>query len=359
MSDSTTLTRRRFLEVTALVGGGLVVGCQIGKNTGADSLAASGAGSRFRDGYRGGRRGETALFEPNAWIAIGRDGAITLHLPPQRDGPGRPHRPRDAPRRGARGRSARGHGRAGARRSRAYTNSLLGGQLTGGSTSVRDAWEPLRRGGATARTLLVAAAAAQWNVPASECRAEGGIGSAPEARKPPLCGAGRGGGASARARRGRGRTQAREPVPRDRKAAPAPRRRRQGARQGALRHRRDAPGHAACGARALPRDRRKGRLLRRREGEEPRGRARRRRPRRGRRRRRGSLFHGEVGPRRSRHPLGRGPGGRARFAARSSPRSSMRRARPAPSCARRAMRTRRSPAAWRSRPVIRRSSSRT
>ena len=56
----------------------------------------------------------------------------------------------------------------------AYLNHLLGAQITGASSSVRDAWEPLRRAGATAREMLIAAAAAQWGVAAAECRAEGG-----------------------------------------------------------------------------------------------------------------------------------------------------------------------------------------
>ncbi|MFP3335405.1 xanthine dehydrogenase family protein molybdopterin-binding subunit, partial [Pseudomonas sp. SIMBA_064] len=55
-----------------------------------------------------------------------------------------------------------------------FLDPLLGGQLTGGSTSVRYAWEPLRRAGATARTLLVAAAAKQWNVDPATCRAQNG-----------------------------------------------------------------------------------------------------------------------------------------------------------------------------------------
>ena len=46
-----------------------------------------------------------------------------------------------------------------------YVNSLLGGQVTGGSTSVRDAWEKLRMAGAEARTRLVTAAANEWSVP--------------------------------------------------------------------------------------------------------------------------------------------------------------------------------------------------
>jgi isoquinoline 1-oxidoreductase beta subunit len=50
----------------------------------------------------------------------------------------------------------------------------LGGQLTGGSTSIRYAWEPMRRAGATARVLLVTAAAQRWNVDPASCYAEQG-----------------------------------------------------------------------------------------------------------------------------------------------------------------------------------------
>ncbi len=44
-----------------------------------------------------------------------------------------------------------------------------GGQGVGGSDAIRSDWDRLRRIGATARALLINAAAAQWNVPASEC----------------------------------------------------------------------------------------------------------------------------------------------------------------------------------------------
>ena len=56
-----------------------------------------------------------------------------------------------------------------------YINAMLGGQITGGSTSVRDAWTKLREAGASARTVLVAAAADTWKVPAGECMAGNGV----------------------------------------------------------------------------------------------------------------------------------------------------------------------------------------
>ena len=51
----------------------------------------------------------------------------------------------------------------------------LGVQATGGSTSVRDAWESMRVAGASAREMLVAAAAKQWQVSASECTTRNGV----------------------------------------------------------------------------------------------------------------------------------------------------------------------------------------
>src|ERR1700692_3298371 len=52
-----------------------------------------------------------------------------------------------------------------------FMDPLLGGQLTGGSTSNRYAWEPMRRAGAAARTVLVSAAAQQWQVDPASCHA--------------------------------------------------------------------------------------------------------------------------------------------------------------------------------------------
>ncbi len=45
---------------------------------------------------------------------------------------------------------------------------------TGGSTSVKEAYDPLRKAAATAREMLVTAAALEWNVPPAECSTENG-----------------------------------------------------------------------------------------------------------------------------------------------------------------------------------------
>ncbi|HXA75788.1 MAG TPA: xanthine dehydrogenase family protein molybdopterin-binding subunit [Candidatus Acidoferrales bacterium] len=55
-----------------------------------------------------------------------------------------------------------------------YFDPAFGMQGTGGSQSIHSAWEPMRKAGATARVMLIGAAAQKWGVDASECRAENG-----------------------------------------------------------------------------------------------------------------------------------------------------------------------------------------
>jgi isoquinoline 1-oxidoreductase beta subunit len=55
-----------------------------------------------------------------------------------------------------------------------FINDLLGTQVTGGSTSVRDAWVKLRTAGAEARLRLLQAAADRWSLPVAELTAENG-----------------------------------------------------------------------------------------------------------------------------------------------------------------------------------------
>lgn len=149
--------RRDFLKVSALAGGGLIIGLTL-PGCGKRKPAAAAAGGM-----------------PNAWLKIGGDNRITVLVDRSEMGQGvytalpmllaeelevplaaiaiESAPPGDV-----------------------YINALLGGQITGGSTSVRDAWEKLRLAGAQARVMLVQAAATQWHVDVSECRVEGGAG---------------------------------------------------------------------------------------------------------------------------------------------------------------------------------------
>jgi CO/xanthine dehydrogenase Mo-binding subunit len=54
----------------------------------------------------------------------------------------------------------------------AGASTLYGDQGTGGSASVHSTWDPMRKAGATAREMLISAAALTWGVPRSTCTAE-------------------------------------------------------------------------------------------------------------------------------------------------------------------------------------------
>ena len=56
-----------------------------------------------------------------------------------------------------------------------YKNLAWGAQGTGGSSAIANSYEQMRRAGATARTMLVAAAAEEWQVPATEITVERGV----------------------------------------------------------------------------------------------------------------------------------------------------------------------------------------
>lgn len=148
-----TTSRRNFLKTSALASGGLLMGLTLP----GSSLLAAGT-----------------VHTPNAWVHIADDNTITLFS----------------------ARSEMGQGVytsmpmliaeelnveltqikvAIAPPNAVYVNALLGAQITGGSTSVRDGWEKLRTGGAQVREMLISAAAAQWNVDRSTLRAENGM----------------------------------------------------------------------------------------------------------------------------------------------------------------------------------------
>ncbi len=54
---------------------------------------------------------------------------------------------------------------------------------TGGSRGIRDSHEYVRKGGAAAREMLIAAAAKQWSVPASECKAHNSVVTHPSGKQ--------------------------------------------------------------------------------------------------------------------------------------------------------------------------------
>lgn len=65
----------------------------------------------------------------------------------------------------------------------AKTMREVGVMMTGGSSSVKDLWLPMRQAGAAARQMLVAAAAAQWGIGAADCSTENGEVIAPDGRR--------------------------------------------------------------------------------------------------------------------------------------------------------------------------------
>jgi isoquinoline 1-oxidoreductase beta subunit len=148
---------------------------------------AAGAGLTLAvtlDGCRkeGAPAAEGAVFAPNAWLRIGTDDTVTVIVDRSEMGQGVSTalpmlvaEELDADWATVRYRFAPAN--------EAYYNPLSMGQLTGGSTSVRAAWRPLREAAAKARLMLVSAAAARWGVAADQCRTENGAVVAPDARR--------------------------------------------------------------------------------------------------------------------------------------------------------------------------------
>jgi isoquinoline 1-oxidoreductase beta subunit len=153
----TTVSRREFVSVLTAAGGSLLLGYRVGEGQRVASVASAPG------------------FAPNAFIRIAPDGSITLFMPQAEMGQGThtsmsmllaeelevtpeqvrlEHAPPD---------------------DKLYANPLFGEQITGASSSIRMFYEPLRRAGATARAMLIAAAAASWNVHAASCRAREGV----------------------------------------------------------------------------------------------------------------------------------------------------------------------------------------
>ena len=137
-------------------------------------IAGAAAGGGLLLGWRIDARPLSPVFAPNAFIRIGTDGRVTMIMGQVEMGQGMytampmllaeelevgldqvrlEHAPPD---------------------DKLYANPIFHFQATGGSTSVKGLYEPMRRAGATARTMLMAAAAKRWKVDPASCRAERG-----------------------------------------------------------------------------------------------------------------------------------------------------------------------------------------
>ena len=143
---------------------------------------APGAGGPPTDSRRGGRPGASVRAR-----ARGRDDRRVLH--PDRDGPGDPHRVRDAGGGGARRGLRFGSRRQRGQRSRADRRRLRQSRHRRDVSAHRSVefdegiLRPLPAAGAQARARLVAAAAEAWQVPAAEVEVERGVLSHPSGRR--------------------------------------------------------------------------------------------------------------------------------------------------------------------------------
>jgi CO/xanthine dehydrogenase Mo-binding subunit len=156
-NEALPVSRRSLLRAGLAAGGGLLIGVGFGA---AAEAAESSAGP--------------SAFVPSAFIRIDPDGAVTLTMPYVEMGQGTytsipmllaeelevdlgavrlEHAPAS---------------------DKLYANPLLGIQMTGGSTTIRGSFLPMRKAGAVARTMLVQAAAQRWRVPPESCRASAG-----------------------------------------------------------------------------------------------------------------------------------------------------------------------------------------
>jgi isoquinoline 1-oxidoreductase beta subunit len=154
MSAIYKASRRDFLKASALAGGGLVIG-----------FTLPGA-ARFAQA--------AAEFKPNAYLRIGSDDTVTVICGLSEMGQGvltaipmLVAEELDADWLNVKVKQAPADP--------AFNNPIFGMQATGGSTSVRGHWEPMRKAGAAARAMLVAAAAARWKANPADCRTEEGV----------------------------------------------------------------------------------------------------------------------------------------------------------------------------------------
>jgi isoquinoline 1-oxidoreductase beta subunit len=159
MTDVTPPTRREFLKTSMLMSGSLVVAFVL---PGANRLMA------LQEPQAGGP------FIPNAFVRVGSDDSVTILLAHSEMGQGiwtslpmlvaeeldadwskiKVQHAKAAP---------------------VYAHTTIGLQMTGGSTTTLSEFDRYRQAGATARALLVQAAAQRFGVKPADCRTENGV----------------------------------------------------------------------------------------------------------------------------------------------------------------------------------------
>mgnify|MGYP001172890093 FL=1 len=154
-----SISRRTFLKASAVAGGGLLLSFLLPGMIGSRDMAGATTAEPFM---------------PNAFIRINRDGRVTLIMPYVEMGQGTYTSIPMLIAEELEVDLAHVSLEAAPPDERHYANSIFHIQATGGSTSVRASWEPLRRAGATARLMLLSAAAKTWKVDPSSCRARKG-----------------------------------------------------------------------------------------------------------------------------------------------------------------------------------------
>ncbi len=153
MTSKTTNSRRDFLKMSAIAGGGLVLGFNwFSAEASAPKVISSSAMAAGNMGF-------------NSYLSIATDGVITIMSPNPELGqniitsfPMVVAEELEADWKTV-------------KVLQANLDNKFDRQLTGGSGAVPHSWKLLRNAGATAKFMLIAAAAKQWSVPAAECTA--------------------------------------------------------------------------------------------------------------------------------------------------------------------------------------------
>jgi len=150
MPRTVDLSRRMFLIAGAATGGGLMIGISANLQASAQTAAAAGALSAY---ITIAPDGVTTITAKNPDMGQGIKTSLVMIIADELDADW----------------SKVKAVQAGADASR------YGRQLSGGSRSIMNEWMPMRQVGAAGRAMMVAAAAKQWGVPASECTTSMGV----------------------------------------------------------------------------------------------------------------------------------------------------------------------------------------